>query len=398
MLIDTKARQAKARSTPYKLADQGGLYLHVSVTGSKSWRYDYRLHGKRETLTIGKYPDVTLAGARELHAEARREVAKGGSPAKAKREEREARSNTFQAVATEWYSTLAPHRSVSWCESTRRWLETELYPAIGVKPLRDIKPIDILAVMRKLEAGGTACTANCVRQTASRVFQHAIRDLRADYDPAQSLRGAVMIPRTKHHAALAAKDIPAFLLAIDVDSGKWATRLAVKLLLLTLVRKSELLNATWDEIDFERAQWRIPETRTKTRAPHIVLLSAQALDCFQQLHSLACGSRFILPHHGDLNRPMGQSTLNAMFNRMGYQGSLTVHGLRATASTILNEQGFRPDIIERQLAHTERNKVRASYNHAQYFEERQKMLQHWANYLDAVGSGAVVTALKSRAA
>jgi integrase len=398
MLTDTKARQARARSTPFKLSDQGGLYLHVSATGSKSWRYDYRLHGKRETLTIGRYPDVTLAEAREIHAEARREVAKGNSPAKAKREEREAHSDTFHAVASEWYSTLAPHRSASWREATQRWLTKELYPAIGSKAMRDIKPADILSVMRKLEARGIACTANHVRQTASRVFQHAIRNLRAEYDPAQSLRGAVVNPRTEHHAALAAKDIPAFLLAIKADSGKWTTRLAVKLLLLTLVRKSELLNATWDEVDFDRGEWRIPGGRTKMKAPHIVPLSMQAVDCFRELQALCCGSRYVLPHHGDLWRPMGHSTLNALFNRMGYQGTLTVHGLRANASTLLNEQGFRPDVIERQLAHTERNKVRASYNHAQYFEERRHMLQHWANYLDAVTSGAAVTALKSRAA
>jgi integrase len=398
MLTDTQARQAKARSTPYKLADQGGLYLHVSITGCKSWRYDYRLQGRRETLTIGKYPDVTLAGARELHAAARREVAKGDSPAKVKRQQRETRSDTFQAVATEWYSTLAPHRSASWREATHRWLTKELYPAIGSKPMRDIKPADILSVMRKLEARGTACTANHVRQTASRVFQHAIRNLRAEYDPAQSLRGAVVIPRTEHHAALAAKDIPAFLLAIKADSGKWTTRLAVKLLLLTLVRKSELLNATWDEVDFDRGEWRIPGGRTKMKAPHIVPLSMQAVDCFRELQALLLRVQVCPPHHGDLWRPMGHSTLNALFNRMGYQGTLTVHGLRANASTLLNEQGFRPDVIERQLAHTERNKVRASYNHAQYFEERRHMLQHWANYLDAVTSGAAVTALKSRAA
>ena len=398
MLTDTKARLAKARSTPYKLADQGGLYLHISTTGAKSWRYDYRLRQRRETLTIGKYPDVTLARARELHAEARREVAKGNSPAKAKRQERETRSDTFHAVASEWYSTLAPHRSASWREATQRWLTQELYPAIGSKPMSDIKPADILSVMRRLEARGIACTANHVRQTASRVFQHAIRNLRADYDPARSLRGAVVIPRTEHHAALAAKDIPAFLLAIEADSGNWATRLAVKLLLLTLVRKSELLNATWGEVDLDKAEWRIPAGRTKMRALHIVPLSKQAIECFQKLQALCCGSKYVLPHHGDLGRPMGHSTLNAMFERMGYQGTLTVHGLRATASTILHEQGFKPDVIDRQLAHTERNKVRASYNHAQYFEERRHMLAHWANYLDAVASGAAVTAFRGRAA
>jgi integrase len=398
MLTDTQARQATARSTPRKLADQGGLYLHVSVTGSKSWRYDYRLHGKRETLTIGRYPDITLADARELHAEARRQVAKGASPAKSKQAEKEAAEDTFKAIAESWYGALAPHRSESWRISTKRWLTQELYPAIGNKPVRSITPADVLAIMRRIEEAGTACTANYVRQTASRVFQHAIRNLLADYDPAQSLRGAVVMPRSKHRAALAAREIPAFLEAVDAYPGKLATKVAVNLLMLTMVRKAELLEATWDEVDFGKAEWRIPAKRMKTGAPHIVPLSIQAVECFRELQTLCCGSRYVLPHHGDLGRPMGHSTLNKMFARMGYQGNLTVHGLRATASTLLNEQGFKPDVIERQLAHVERNRIRAVYNRAEYLEDRRHMMQHWANYLDAVASGAVVTALKSRAA
>jgi integrase len=397
MLTDTKARQAKARITPYKLADQGGLYLHVSATGSKSWRYDYRLHGKRETLTIGRYPDVSLAEAREIHAEARRQVAKGASPAKSKQAEKEAAEDTFKAIAESWYGALAPHRSESWRISTKRWLTQELYPAIGNKPVRSITPADILAIMRRLEEAGTACTANYVRQTASRVFTHAIRNLQAEYDPAQSLRGTVVIPRSKHRAALAAKDIPAFLLAVDAYPGKLATKIAVNLILLTMVRKAELLEATWDEVDFGKAEWRVSAKRMKTGVSHIVLLSTQALDFFRQLQTLCCGSRYVLPHHGDLGRPMGHSTLNKMFARIGY-GHVTVHGLRATASTILNEWGFKPDVIERQLAHVERNRIRAAYNRAEYLDERRQMLQHWANYLDAVASGAAVTALRSQAA
>jgi integrase len=397
MLTDTKVRQAKARSTPYKISDQGGLYLHISTTGAKSWRYDYRLHGKRETLTLGRYPDVSLAGAREIHAEARRQVAKGASPAKSKQAEKEAAGDSFKAIAESWYEALAPHRSTSWRVHTRHYLTRDLYPVIGNKPVRSITPADILAILRKLEAAGTACTANFVRQTASRVFQHAIRNLRADYDPAQSLRGAVVMPRSKHRAALAAKDIPAFLLAVDAYPGKLATKVAVNLILLTMVRKAELIKATWDEVDFDRGEWRIPGGRTKMKALHLVPLSTQALDCFRELQTLCCGSRYVLPHLGDLSRPMGLSTLNKMFARIGY-GHVTVHGLRATASTILNEQGFKPDVIERQLAHVERNRIRAAYNRAEYLDERRQMLQHWANYLDAVASGAAVTALRSRAA
>jgi integrase len=397
MLTDTKARQAKAHDKPYKLADQGGLYLYVSVTGSKSWRYDYRLRGKRETLTLGRYPDVTLADARDSHAEARRHVARGESPAKSKQVEKETADDTFKAIAESWYGALAPHRSESWRASTQCWLSKELYPVIGNKPIRSITPADILAIMRRLEEAGTPYTANSIRQTASRVFQHAIRNLRAEYDPAQSLRGAVVNPKPKHRATLATKEIPAFLKAVDAYPGKLATQIAVNLLLLTMVRKSELVKATWEEIDLEAAVWRIPAARTKMKALHIVPLSTQAVECFKELQVLCCGSRYVLPHLGSPDKPMAHNTLNWMFGRMGY-GHVTVHGLRATASTILNEQGFRPDVIERQLAHVERNRIRAAYNRAEYLDERRQMLQHWANYLDAVASGAVVTALRSRAA
>ncbi len=399
MLSDTKARQARPRERPYKLADQGGLYLLVSSTGAKSWRYDYRLHGRRETLTLGTYPEITLADARERHMEARKRVARGESPSKQKRIEKraavEAAAGTFEAVAEKWYAAKAPHRSASWREAIRRWLDKELYPAFGTTPLADITPADVLAVMKAMEARGASRSAGYLRLLVSQIYQHAIRNLLADYDPAQSLRGALVMPAVEHRAPLTARDIPAFIEALDADPGKLQTRLAIKLLLLTFVRKQELVQATWDEVDFTRAEWCIPAERMKMRDPHIVPLSRQALECFRDLHRVACGSRYVLPHHGSLDKPMGPSTINKAFDRMGYRGRFTPHGLRSTASTILNEMGFRPDAIERQLAHTERNRIRAAYNRAEYLEDRRSMLKQWADYIDGLTSGAQITPLRA---
>jgi integrase len=402
MLSDTKARQARPRERPYKLADHGGLYLLVSPTGAKSWRYDYRLHGRRETLTIGAYPEAKLAEARERHLEARKRVARGESPSKQKRIEKlaavEAAAGTFKAVADKWYADKAPHRSRSWREATRRWLDKELYPVIGSKPLADISPAVVLAIMKGMETRGAPRSASYLRLLVSQVYQHAIRNLLADYDPAQSLRGALVMPAVEHRAPLAARDIPAFIEALDADPGKLQTKLGIKLLLLTFVRKQELVQATWDEVDFARAEWRIPAERMKMKAAHAVPLSRQALECFRDLHEVACGSRYVLPHLATLDKPMGPSTINKAFDRMGYRGRFTPHGLRATASTLLNEMGFRPDVIDRQLAHTERNRVRAAYNRAEYLDERRRLMQAWGDYLDGLSNGAEVVPLHGKLA
>ncbi len=391
MLSDTKARQAKAKLKPYKLADQGGLYLRVSNHCGKSWRYDYRLHGQRETLTLGPYPEVTLAEARERHREARKRVAQGESPAQRKRIEKQAgaAAGTFRAVADEWYSAKARYLSGSWRESARRWLDKDLYPAIGNRRLGDITPSRVLDIMRSV-ADRAPRTASYLRLVVSQVYQHAIRNLLANYDPAQSLRGALVMPAVKHHAPLLARDIPAFIERLDAYPGKLQTKLCVKLLLLTFVRKQELIEATWDELDVAGAAWRIPSHRMKMRDPHIVPLSRQALECFRDLKEAACGSRYLLPNNGTLDKPMSATTINKAFERMGYQGRLSPHGLRATASTLLNEQGFRPDVIERQLAHTERDRIRAAYNQAEYLEERRAMMQQWADFIDGMMAGNVI--------
>ena len=362
------------------------------------------MNGKRETLTVGRYPDVSLAGddgARERHQAARKRVEKGESPARVKQVSERARraiaGDTVTAIAESWYAQKEEAGSETWKDNARRWLYKDVYPAFGSWPITEVKPSDILDLIKKVAKGRGERSAEYVRQTLSQVWEHAIRNLRATANPARDVRGAIEMPEPKRRPPLSAKQIPDFLEAVDAYPGRLSTKLAIKLLLLTFVRKSELIGATWDELDLDTAEWRIPALRMKMKDPHIVPLSSQAVKCFRELKAIASGSDYILPNLGSLKKPMGASSLNVAFERMGYGERFTPHGVRATASTILNEQGFRADVIERQLAHTERNRIRAAYNHADYFIERRQMMQAWADYVDGLCSGVGVTPIKRAA-
>jgi integrase len=391
MLTDTKAKQSKARTKPYKLADGGGLYLYVTAAGARSWRYDYRLWGKRYTLTLGQYPEVTVGEARDRHALARKAVERGENPSLTKKREKQAASlsagNTFKALAEAWYSGKTQARSDSWKENTRRWLDKQIYPSIGESPIKEIHAADVLAILKRMEGDKIARSASYVRQLISQVFDYAIANLRADFNPARSVRGAIELPPTKQKKPLSSGDIPGFVDALDAYRGRHETRYGAKLLLLTFVRKSELREATWDELYLDKAEWRIPAKRMKMREDHFVPLSKQAVECFKALKLMAHGSRYVLPHLGNPNKCMGETTLNKIIDRIGYHGKFSPHGVRTTASTILNEQGFRADVIERQLAHTERNTIRAAYNKAEYLPERKAMMQRWADYIDGLCAG-----------
>ena len=405
MLTDTRVKQAKKKAKPYKLADKDGLYLYVSPTGAKSWRYDYRRAGLRETLTIGQYPDVPLAGeggAREQLEQARRLVAQGESPARRKKAEKAAErlatANSVKALGEAWYAGLEPLRSKSWQENARRWLDKDIYPAMGSTPIASVTHVDVSALTRRIAKERGARSAHSARQLLGNLFEFAQAQGLELVNHARAAAKAVALPQPKSHGPLGQKEIPGFVEAVDAYRGRLPTKLAIKLLLLTFVRKSELLNATWDEVDLKQAQWRIPAERMKMKDLHIVPLSKQAVEALQELRKLACGSRYVLPSISTLRKPLGDSTLNVAFKRMGYGGRFTPHGLRATASTILNEQGFRPDVIERQLAHTERNRIRATYNKAEYLEERRAMAQHWADFIDALCSGENVVGFRRAAA
>lgn len=402
MLTDTKVKAAKPKSKPYKLADRDGLYLYVATSGAKSWRYDYRLAGARETLTIGLYPDVSLTHARDELAGARRLVARGESPARAKQESRAkartARANTVQAFGEKWYDAKAPHRSKSWCDNAKRWLEQDIYPVLGNRPIADVTTDDVERLVRSVAEKRGASSARYARLTLAQVFKSLPQDLRLG-NPARDVGAVIEVPKSKPKGRpLTAKEIPAFLDAIDGYPAQPGTKLATRLLMLTFVRKLELIHAPWDELDLKRAEWVISAERMKMDKPHIIPLSRQAVACFARLQELACGSSFVFPNNSDPKRPMSGSTLNVLFNRAGWAGRFTPHGVRSTASTALNAQGWSADAIERQLAHTERDLVRAAYNHADFLDERRRMMQAWADYVDGLCSGADVTPIRKRAA
>lgn len=403
MLSDKKAKAAKGKDRPYKLADQGGLYLYVASSGAKSWRYDYRITGARETLTIGQYPDVSLAVARDDLAKARSMVAQGRSPAKAKQQAKAVvqlgRKNSVRALGDQWYADRAPSRSDSWRDNARRWLDQDIYPALGDKPIADVAMDDVERLVRAVAKKRGAVSARYAQLTLSRIFRAAPRSL-AVGNPARDVgNDLIQLPEpTPKGRPLSAKEIPDFFKALGDYEGRLSTKLAARLLMLTFVRKCDLIQAPWAEVDLEREEWVISAERTKMGKPHIVPLSTQAVQCFRELQPLACGSLYVFPNAGDPRKTMSESTLNVMFNRMGYGGGrFTPHGARATASTALNEHGFTGDAIERQLSHAERDQVRAAYNHADHIPQRRQMMQQWADYLDSLCAGGAIVPFRKSA-
>lgn len=391
---DIRFRNAKPKAAPYKISDRDGLYLHVMPSGAKSWRYDYRLGGVRQTLTVGRYPDVGLGAARVALSVARALVAQGLSPAKAKQakkaEERIASENTLQARAELWYAARAQARSESWRENTRRWLDEDIYPAIGRKPIRDVTPDDVERIVRSVAQERGAKSAHYARLTLAAIFKAQPRALNLG-NPARDIGPVIDIPKAKPRGVpLPVKDIPRLIAALEKYPLRPQTKLAIHLLLHTFTRKAELTDAAWDEFDFERCEWVIPAERMKMGKPHIVPLSRQVLEMLEQLKPLAFGSAYLFPNLGDPARPMAGTTLNKALGTIGFP-HFTPHSARSTASTELNKQGWNADAIELQLAHTERNRVRAAYNYADRMDERRRMMQHWSDFIDGLAVGNVVS-------
>lgn len=401
-LTDAKVRTVKANSKSIKLADGGGLYLEVRPNGTKLWRYRYRIAGKENVFAIGRYPESSLADARAEHGKARVLVKRGVHPSHNRQVERlsnqTANANTFEAVAREWVSK----KSVSWTPYYKRqvtnFLTADVFPHIGKLPIRSVTAAHLLEIVRRVEARGAVSVALLVRQWSSAIFRYAVATLRADGDPAAALRGAIQRPKVEHHKPLSREQIKDFMAAVDEYGGYRTTVIALRLMLLTFVRTVELRKAEWAEIDLERAEWRIPAERMKMREPHIVPLSGQAVAMLTELRSYTGGRSMLFPNYRRPKGCMTSTTLNRALERMGFNGKgsigFSAHGFRATASTILNEMGYRSDVIERQLAHADRDKVRASYNHAEYMKERREMMQDWATYLDSLQSGSNVIPLR----
>lgn len=391
-LTDTQIRQAKPGSTKHRLSDGDGLFLLVLPNGARWWRLDYRLHGRRNTISLGTYPEVSLAAARQRRAEARTQVAAGVDPSHVRQQLKVARSsgNTFAAVAAEW---LAKQQNVfaPVTLKTATWQVADLVnPWMGNRPVGEIEPPELLAVLRRIEARGRHDTAHRVKQRCGQIFRYAIATGRAQRDPSADLRGALTPVNTRHRAAVTEpEDIKALLQALDGYQGTFVVACALRLAPLTFVRPGELRRAEWTEVNLERAEWRLPATKMKMREPHIVPLSTQAVELLRELQLLTGTGLYLFPSIRTRQRPMSENTINAALRRLGYAtDQMCGHGFRAMASTSLNELGWPEDVIERQLAHRPRNKVRATYNRAQYLPERRRMMQAWANHLDVLRAGA----------
>lgn len=410
-LTDAKVRNTKPDTKPVRLADGGGLYVEVRPSGARLWRYRYRIAGKENLYAIGEYFNdrrqghVSLDDARRARDDARALVKQGIHPAHTRQAARlaqhAANANTFECVAREWIAKKKPEWTPYYLRQVERFLSADAFPYIGALPIRNVTAAHLLEIVRRVEGRGAASVALNLRQWASAIFRYAVATLRADSDPAAALKGAIHRPKTKHRKPLSREQIADFMNRVDADGGYRTTVIALRLMLLTFVRTVELRAARWSEFDLDGAMWRIPAERMKMREPHQVPLSTQAVALLRELHTFTGGRDFLFPNHRSPKTCMTGTTLNRALERMGLNGKDTIdfsaHGFRATASTILNETGYRPEVIERQLAHKERNKVRASYNQAEYLEERQAMMQQWADMVDALAKGAKVIPLQRRA-
>jgi integrase len=407
MLTEAKIRAVKATHKPLKLFDGGGLYLLVHPSGGRWWRFKYRLGGRERGISLGVYPEVGLKGARVRRDDARRLVSSGVDPSAARREQKAAREHTFEGIAREWLALQekppahSKHAALSEATlaKTRYQLQSLLYPEIGSMPIVEIDAPRLLAALRKIENRGTHETAHRTKQLAGRVFRYAIATGRGRHDPSGDLRGALAPTVVQNRAAITDPvRIGELLRAIDGYQGQPTTAAALKLAPLTFVRPGELRAAEWAEFDLDASEWRIPAERMKMGELHIVPLANQAVEILRKLSLVTSSGRYVFPSLRTTMRPISENTVNAALRRLGYgKEEMCGHGFRALASTCLNEQGWAPDLIELQLAHAERNKVRAAYNRATRLTERRKMMQAWADYLDGLREGSNVIALKRSA-
>lgn len=394
-LTDTAIRNAKPGEKPIRLFDGGGLYLEVSPAGGKLWRLKYRVDGKEKRLALGRYPDTGLKDARARRDDARKLLAAGADPGETRKAAKQAKAavdtNTFEALGREWMATRGKEWTPGYASKTLSALERHAFPAIGRRPIADITAPELLALLRAIEQRGTVDMAHRVQQHCGAIFRFAIATGRAVSDPVPSLRGALSTVRQEHYAALTdPAEFAGLLRDIDAYRGEATTKVAMQLLALTFQRTKEVRFAEWAQFDLHAALWRIPAEVMKMREAHIVPLSHQAIDVLKMLQPLTGQGRLVFPSSTSRERPISENTVIYALGRMGYKGRMTGHGFRSVASTLLNEQGFRADLIERQLAHAEKNSVRAAYNRAEYLPERKKMMQAWADYLDRLKAGADV--------
>lgn len=401
MLTEPKIKAARPKEKPYKLFDERGLYLFVTPSGARLWRLKYRLNGKEKLLALGAYPDVPLKRAREKRDEARRLIADGIDPSAQKKAERQASADTFSALAKEYLQVKRSSLNPKTIAKAQWLLDDWLNPSIGSIHVKKLRAAEVLAVCRRLEAKGKYESAHRARALASRVMRYGVATGRCEHDPCAYLRGALKPVKVTNRAAITEPaKLGELLRAIDGYQGQPSTAYALKILPYLFVRPGELRAAEWREFDLESDEplWRIPAGRMKMKEQHVVPLARQVVVLLKQLQPITGDGPLLFPSLRSSKRPISDNTLNAALRRLGYSGDEHVaHGFRSTASTLLNEQGWHPDLIELQLAHAPRNKVRAAYNRAERLAERRKMMQAWADYLDGLKAGGKIIAIRRKA-
>ncbi len=401
-LSDTKIKALKPRKAMYKVFDSGrtGLHIVVNPGGTKLWRMRYWFDGKEKTYSIGKYPYVSLSEAREAVFAARKLLVNGVDPTAARKAEKiqaRAAERTFKAVALEWFQKRAANWSEGYADMVRDRLEKQLFPWLADRPMGEITPPELLAVLRRIESRGALEVAHRCLQHASNVFRYAIACGLAERDPASDLRGAIAPIKVKHYSAITSPTkLGEFLRATDAFSGTFVVATALRILPLLFCRHGELRKMEWTEVSFDEALWRIPAEKMKMRTEHLVPLSRQALELLRGIQPLTGDGKYVFPSERTGDRPMSEAALNGAIRRLGYtRDEVTPHGFRSTATSLLNELGFRPDVVEKQLAHAERNPVRSAYLRAEFLDERRAMMQSWADYLGGLKQGGKVIAIRS---
>lgn len=402
MLNNTQVKNAKPEAKPYKMADGEGMFLLVHPNGGKYWRMKYRFDGRERSLALGVYPDISIIEARKRREKARDLLREGIDPGEAKQDKKALDKlnsvQTFESIAREWHE----NKIDGWDERTAKdklnRLEKDVFPFIGSKAIASITPPQVLMVLRKIESRGALELTRRLKQTIGQVFRYAVATGRAERDPTQDLKDALKPMQHGHFAAIDTKELPAFLQALERNEARLfiQTRIAMRLMLLTFVRTSELIEAEWSEFDLEAGRWDIPKERMKRKRPHLVPLAKQAVQALRDLQGVTGGNRYLFPNQRDHEKPMSNGAILMALKRMGYKGTMTGHGFRALAmSTIKEKLGYRHEAIDMQLAHAKENKVQAAYDRAQFIDERTRMMQHWADYLDGVQSGAKVLPFKA---
>jgi integrase len=407
-LTATQVHNAKAQERPRKLADGGGLFLLITPTGGKLWNMKYIFDGKEKKLSFGAYPAVTLADARQRRDDAKKLLANGQDPGAIKKAIQEAavaeaavEANTFEKLACEWYAKNEPVWSTGHAATVKTRLEKDVYTQIGSKPIASVTASDVRALLLKVEARGAVDTALRIKIICGQVFRYAVAHGHIEHDPSAALKPREIFQKreVKHHAAITTpKELAPLLRAIDDYHGTIIIKSALKLAPMLFVRPGELRKMEWAEVDLDAAEWSIPATKMKTRQPHIVPLSQQAVSVLRELHQLTGGGQYVFPGRTS-SRPMSENSVNAALRYMGYDNTLmTGHGFRAVARTILDEVlKFRVDIIEHQLAHAVKDANGRAYNRTSFLDDRKKMMQQWADYLDGLKAGAKVIPLHKAA-